>query len=78
MVSSFHGADKDRYYCQLNFWISFLADYKDLVNHERFIPVSYEEFTTNPDKIQLELMKKMSFLRKKNIILSISSFFITE
>lgn len=67
MVSSFHGADKDRYYCQLNFWISFLADYTELVNHERFIPVSYEEFTTKPDKIQLELMKKMGFLRKKTL-----------
>lgn len=66
MVVSYHGLSKEKYFCGLNFWFDFLKDYKKLKNHPRFILISYEDFTNNPDRVQKYLEKKMPFLKRKN------------
>tara|TARA_R100001369_G_scaffold24135_1_gene44438 strand:+ start:256 stop:1074 length:819 start_codon:yes stop_codon:yes gene_type:complete len=63
MVVSYHGLDREKYFCGLNFWFDFLEDYQKLKNHPRFVLISYEDFTKNPDKVQRHIQKKIPFLK---------------
>ena len=66
MVVSYHGLDAEKYFCGLNFWFDFLNDYQKLKNQPRFVLISYEDFTNNPDEVQKYLEKKIPFLKHKN------------
>lgn len=65
MVCSSHGADKSKYYCELNYWLSFFDDIKKIISHQRLLLISYEELSTNPDKIQKELTRRIKCLNFK-------------
>lgn len=65
MVSSCHGKYPDQYWASLRYWNLFLKAYKRLENHPRVLFISYEEFTTQPNKVQAIINKKLTFLEQK-------------
>lgn len=64
MIVSSHGKAPDRYYCGLNYWIDFLKGYDKLKNHKRIVFIRYEDFTSNPDKIQNFIESKIPVLNR--------------
>lgn len=65
MVCSYHGKIEDKYYCDLQFWLNFIENYKNLQSQSRVLLIKYEDLTENPSLIQEQIMKGMPFLSKK-------------
>lgn len=63
-VASFHGTCPDVYWTGLRYWKLFVKKYDKLIKNDRFIPIKYENFVSNPNRIQDHLMKKLPFLEK--------------
>lgn len=64
-VVSRHRADKEKYWTTLTYFKNFAPIGKKFQDHPRFITVRYEEFVSNPDKVQRDLMERMPFLKKR-------------
>lgn len=65
IISSKHKKDPEKYWAGLKFWNNYTKEFDRLADHSRFIPVRYEYFVSNPDKIQNLLLTKIPFLKKK-------------
>ncbi len=65
IIVSKHQKAPDRYWSGLKFWKVYSKKVSELEKHPRFISIKYEEFVSDPDKIQDLLMKKIPFLQKK-------------
>lgn len=65
-VVSFHGARPGVYWTGLRWWKLFCQTYDNLAKNPRFIPIKYEEFVSDPDRVQQKLMDKIPFLEKKH------------
>jgi predicted nucleic acid-binding OB-fold protein len=66
MVCSYHGRIQDKYYCDFQFWLNFVENYKSLQGIERFLLIKYEDLTEDPDSVQKLIMEEMPFLSKKH------------
>jgi hypothetical protein len=66
MIVSSHGRLKNQYYCDLNFWFSFIQDIKKLRSHSRFLLIKYEDLTTNPDSVQKRILEFVPSLEVKH------------
>ena len=64
-VVSKHRADREKYWTTLTYFKNFAPIGRKFANHPRFITVKYEDFVSEPDKVQKHLMKSMPFLRKR-------------
>ena len=64
IITSKHKKDPDRYWTGLSFWKEYTRQLETLRNHPRFIPIKYEEFVSDPDKVQNQLHKQLPFLEK--------------
>lgn len=65
IICSKHKKDPEKYWASLKFWNEYTKEFDRLTDHSRFIPVRYEYFVSNPDKIQNLLITKIPFLEKK-------------
>ncbi len=65
MITSRHWRDPERYWAGLRYWKAYAPCGRRLKNHPRFITVRYEDFVSNPDKVQGKLIKRMPFLKRK-------------
>jgi hypothetical protein len=63
---SFHGSSPGVYWTGLRYWKLFVKKYDKLAKHPRFISIKYEDFVSNPDRMQKQLTKKIPFLGKKH------------
>lgn len=66
MVCSYHGKIKDKYYCDLEYWLNFIKDFDEIKEMDRVLLIKYEDFTENPDLVQELIMRKIPFLSKKH------------
>lgn len=64
IISSKHRKDPDRYWASLKYWNLYIREVEKLKEHPRFIPVHYEFFVSNPDKVQAMISDKIPFLEK--------------
>lgn len=64
IVSSKHKKNPDRYWASLKYWNLYVKELEKLRDHSRFIPVHYEFFVSNPDKVQKLISEKIPFLEK--------------
>lgn len=65
VICSKHKKDPDHYWTSLKFWNTYSREVDKLIDHPRFIPVWYEFFVSNPDKLQKKLSEKIPFLEEK-------------
>lgn len=65
IISSKHKKDPEKYWASLKFWKEYTKEFDRLTDYSRFIPVRYEYFVSNPDKVQDLLITKIPFLEKK-------------
>lgn len=65
IIVSKHQKSPDRYWAGLKFWNVYSKKVKELEKYPRFISIKYEEFVSEPNKIQELLIKKIPFLQKK-------------
>lgn len=65
IIVSKHQKAPDRYWTGLKFWKVYSKKVKELEKYPRFISIKYEEFVSEPNKIQELLIKKIPFLQKK-------------
>lgn len=65
IICSKHHKAPDQYWTGLKFWNVYSKKLKELEKYPRFITVKYEEFVSDPDRVQRLLMKKIPFLKKK-------------
>lgn len=65
MVVSRHNRDPSRYWSGLRFWRTNTPFGQALATHPRFITVRYEDLVNNPNQVQVLLMERFPFLRKK-------------
>jgi hypothetical protein len=65
IICSKHKKDPGRYWTSLKFWRLYSKMFDKLENHPRFIPIWYEAFVSNPDKVQAHLAKNIPFLEQK-------------
>jgi hypothetical protein len=63
VVTSRHGKDRARYWAPLRLWKRNFRYARPIFNHERVIPVRYEDLVTEPDKVQAEIARRLPFLR---------------
>ena len=64
-IVSKHGKNRDNYWVGLGFWKAYSTRWKRLHRHPRFITVKYEDFVSDPDRVQGALSARMPFLRVK-------------
>lgn len=65
MVSSFHGKYPNQYWASLRYWNLFIKTYRKLRFHPRILFIKYEEFTTEPNAVQISINEKFPFLKPK-------------
>jgi len=65
IICSIHEKAPSCYWTGLKFWKVYSKKLKELEKYPRFISIKYEDFVSEPDKIQELLMKKIPFLQKK-------------
>ena len=64
VIVSRHGKDKDMYYSNIRLWREMHGYAQTIVDHARFLQVSYEEFVTNPDAVQEKISTRFPWLKK--------------
>lgn len=64
VIVSRHGKNKDMYYSNIRLWRELHAYARKIAGHERFLPVGYEEFVTDPDVVQNQIAAKFPWLQK--------------
>ncbi len=64
-VVSKHRADRTRYWTSLTYFKTYAPIGKKFADHPRFVTVRYEDFVSEPDKVQAYLMERLPFLKKK-------------
>ena len=64
-IVSKHGTEPDRYWASLRFWKAYIPFWRRFRHHPRCITVKYEDFVSDPDKIQRILANRMPFLKMK-------------
>lgn len=62
IICSKHRRAPDRYWASLRYWNTYTKYARQLSGHPRFIEVRYEDFVSDPDVVQDELMRRMPFL----------------
>jgi len=65
-IASKHGSRPDIYWAGLRYWKLFISYYDILKKHSNFIDIKYEDFVSQPDKVQDYINSKIDFLKKKN------------
>lgn len=65
IICSKHQKDKDRYWAGLKFWKASIKELDKLSDHRRFVPVKYERFVSEPDKVQDLISEQIPFLKRK-------------
>lgn len=65
-IVSKHRKDPDKYWASLRYWKTYMPIWRRLRIHPRFITVIYEEFVSEPDRVQQKLLDEMPFLIKKS------------
>jgi len=65
VIVSRHGKDKNLYYSNIRLWREMQAYAQSISNHPRFLQISYEEFVTNPDAVQVQIAAKFPWLQKR-------------
>ena len=64
-VTSKHKLAPDRYWASLRYWKAFAPIGRKLRSHPRFVTVRYEDFVSDPDRVQQKLEEVMPFLVKR-------------
>jgi hypothetical protein len=64
VIVSRHGKDKSIYYSNIRLWRQMHAYAKQMVGHERFLEVRYEDFVRDPDSTQQRISEKFPWLEK--------------
>jgi hypothetical protein len=65
IICSRHKIDPGHYWASLKFWNLYSKRVDKLVQHPHFIPIRYEDFVSNPDKVQAFLVEKIPFLEQQ-------------
>ena len=65
VIVSRHGKDKDIYYSNIRLWRELHGYAQRISNHPRFLQVGYEEFVTNPDVVQEQIVNKFPWLQTR-------------
>jgi len=63
-IVSRHGKDKSMYYSNIRLWRQMHSYAKQMVGHERFLEIRYEDFVTDPDAVQNVIERKFPWLEK--------------
>jgi len=65
VVTSMHRSREGEYFCNYRVWKTCNDASKKLEDNLRFICIRYEDLVHCPDKVQLQIMERFSFLKKK-------------
>src|SRR5699024_1687377 len=65
VICSVHKKDPGHYWTNLRRWQRYAKIYEKISSYSRFIPVRYESFVSNPDKVQKYISRNIPFLEQK-------------
>ena len=66
VVSSVHkGSLSNGYFTNIKKWMEYQQEFEKIKGHPRVVEVKYNEFVSQPDKVQQQLVKTYPFLIKK-------------
>ena len=65
VVTSIHRSRAGEYFCNYRVWKTCNDASKNLEDNFRFICIRYEDLVQYPDRVQIEIMERFSFLKKK-------------
>jgi len=63
-ICSRHGKEKSVYYSNIRLWRQMHSYAKQMVGHERFLEIRYEDFVMDPDSVQDVIASKFPWLEK--------------
>ncbi len=66
VIVSRHGKNTDMYYANIRLWREMYGFATPMVGHERFLMVRYENFVSDPDAVQNEIMAKYPWLERRH------------
>ena len=66
VIVSRHGKDQGMYYSNIRLWRELQAYARAIVDHPRFLQLRYEEFVSNPDAVQQQIMTRFPWLQKRH------------
>ncbi len=67
VITSIHPSKADVYYASFERWVRYERAVQPLLDHPRFMLVSYEALVTHPDEVQSKICDKFSFLNQKHL-----------
>jgi hypothetical protein len=69
-VVSRHGSDYTRYWTPLGIWKWQIAHVRRFLPHPRFLLLKYEDFVSDPDRVQRTISERLPFLRRRALFSS--------
>jgi hypothetical protein len=66
VITSVHKSKPDHYFCNYRIWKECHDASRQFHNHPRFLAVSYEDLTSQPDQVQRRISDQFRFLEKKH------------
>jgi hypothetical protein len=64
VICSRHGKNKGMYYSNIRLWREMHGYAQQMVGHDRFLEIRYEDFVTDPDAVQQLIVEKFPWLEK--------------
>ena len=64
-VVSKHKSDPEIYWASLDIWKTYSPYFRELRKHPRCTVVRYEDFVSDPDRVQQRILKRLPFLKSK-------------
>lgn len=66
VIVSRHGKDRRLYYANIRLWRELHARARECYDHERFLPLRYEDFVTRPDDAQAAIADRFPWLVRRH------------
>ncbi|MBT8098445.1 MAG: sulfotransferase, partial [Gammaproteobacteria bacterium] len=66
VIVSRHGKNRDKYYSNIRVWRELHGYAQSMLEHERFLLIRYEEFVSEPDKTQEQIVTRFPWLRMRH------------
>lgn len=66
VIVSRHGKDQGMYYSNIRLWRELQAYAREIAGHPRFLQLRYEEFVSEPDAVQQQIMARFPWLQKRH------------
>ena len=73
VIVSRHAKDDSRYYVNVRVWRELDTIARRVDGHERFLTLKYEDFVSDPDRVQDAICRRFTWLERRHDFLAVPS-----